>query len=441
MRKLDCDVLIIGAGIAGLTAFNDLSRQGLNVLCLEARDRIGGRILTIDDPGSPLPIELGAEFVHGRPPETWDLVRRANVAVYDCEERSAHIRNGKADSHSEAWEQLDQITDDMKRVAKAGADPSFFEFIQASLQPQAAKDLATSYVEGFNAAHKERISVASLAQDAEAAENIDGDKTFRVASGYKVFPEFLLQTSGLSESQLRLNTVVTAVHWRPGHARVEGRSTLTDANFYIESGRVIVTVPLGVLNAHENQVGKIVFNPVPADITNALESLEFGNVTRLVFRFKAAWWETHEHLSDAGFWLSKERLFPTWWTTLPMRTPLLTAWSAGPHTDELLRKPKAFLVSRALEDLSRISKLEVSHLQQQLDKVHFHDWHADPYSRGAYSYVRAGAFRNRAALGLPVENTLFFAGEGTELNGHGGTVHGARATGHRAAQQVFESLR
>ena len=440
MRKLDCDVLIIGAGIAGLTAFSDLSRQGVRVLCLEARDRIGGRILTISDRYSPLPIELGPEFIHGRPRETWDVVRDAKLAAYDCDENAAHIHKGKVADHSDAWEQMDEITNEMKRVAETGADPSFFEFIQQLRQPQSVKELATSYVEGFNAAHKERISVASLAQDAKAAEQIEGDRNFRIATGYKAVPDFVLQMSPDNGSRLRLNTVVRSVHWRSGHARIEACSTLTDAITELETRCVIVTIPLGVLRATANTPGSIHFHPVPAGVMSAFDALEFGDVTRLVFRFKEAWWEDHEELSDVGFWISGEKFFPTWWTTLPMRTPLLTAWSAGPHTDELLKQPKSVIVSRALEDLSKISKIEISHLKQQVEAVHFHDWHDDPFSRGAYSYVRAGALCKRGPLEQPVENTLFFAGEATELNGHGGTVHGARATGHRAARQVLQTL-
>jgi monoamine oxidase len=440
MRKLDCDVLIIGAGVAGLTAFRDLSRRGVHVLCLEARDRIGGRILTIEDPHSPLPIELGPEFIHGRPPETWEVVRDAKLAVFDCDENAAHICNGQADEHSDAWEQMDEITNEMKQVAESGADPSFFEFIQQVQQPESVKEMATSYVEGFNAAHKERISIASLAQDANAAEQIDGDRNFRIVNGYQALANFLLENSFSNSSRLLLNTVVTAVHWIRGHARIEARSSSTHNITQMEARRVIVTVPLGVLRATERTSGSIRFDPVPEGVISAFNALEFGDVTRLVFRFKEPWWEDHDELADLGFWLSGEKFFPTWWTTLPMRTPLLTAWSAGPHTDELLGQPKHVIVSRALEDLSRITKLEVSHLEGQLEAVHFHDWHSDPFSRGAYSYVRAGALRERGPLEHPVENTLFFAGEATELNGHGGTVHGARATGHRAAKQVLQSL-
>ncbi|MFL6449798.1 MAG: flavin monoamine oxidase family protein [Bryobacteraceae bacterium] len=440
MRTLDCDVLIVGAGVAGLTALGDLTRQGVRVLCLEARDRIGGRILTIEDPYSPLPIELGPEFIHGRPPETWQVVRDAKLAVFDCEENAAQISNGKADRHSDAWEQIDEITSEMKRVAETGADPSFLDFIQHVRQPESIKEMAISFVEGFNAAHKERISVASLAQDAKAADQIDGDRNFRIVTGYRAFAEFLLNASPDTASRLRLNTVVTAVDWKRGHAQVDALCTLTGTIAQFEASRVIITIPLGVLRANDGTPGSICFHPVPHEVMGAFDALEFGHVTRLVFRFKQAWWEGHTDLCDLGFWLSREKFFPTWWTTLPMRTPLLTGWSAGPHTDELLGAPRSVIVSRALEDLSKITDIELPHLEEQLEAVHFHDWQADPFSRGAYSYVRAGEIGKRSPLERPVENTLFFAGEATELNGHGGTVHGARATGRRAARQVIESL-
>ncbi|MFL6416071.1 MAG: flavin monoamine oxidase family protein [Bryobacteraceae bacterium] len=440
MEKLDCDVLIVGAGIAGLTAFADLAGKGVRVLCLEARDRIGGRILTVNDPGSSLPIELGPEFIHGRPPETWSLVRDSHLAVYECEERSVHLRNGKVDSSTDAWEQIDEVTEEMKQVAKNGVDRSFFDFIQGVEQPQAVKDLAISYVEGFNAAHKEIISVASLAQDAEAAEKIDGDRNFRFANGYHQIAHALLQRSQNNNARMRLNAVATRITWKPGHAQIEARSTLTDSGTEVKARRVIITLPLGVLRSPDSSAANIKFDPIPTEIMTALESLECGNVTRLVFRFKEAWWEEQHELSDTGFWLSNEKYFPTWWTTLPMRTPLLTAWSAGPHTDELLGQPKSLIVSRALGDLSRITGAVRSRLEEQLEAVHYHDWHSDPFSRGAYSYVRAGALRKRSPLEAAVEQTLFFAGEATELNGHGGTVHGARATGARAARQVLESL-
>jgi monoamine oxidase len=162
---------------------------------------------------------------------------------------------------------------------------------------------------------------------------------------------------------------------------------------------------------------------------------------RVVLRFSHAWWEERGDFTDAGFWLSQENYFPTWWNTLPARTSLLTGWSAGPHADNLLGLTKSEIIQRALEDLSRLTGHSLHNLKASLQAAHFHNWHDDPFARGAYSYVPAGALHEREALAQPVENTLFFAGEATELNGHSATVHGAIATGYRAAQQVLKVLR
>jgi monoamine oxidase len=78
-------------------------------------------------------------------------------------------------------------------------------------------------------------------------------------------------------------------------------------------------------------------------------------------------------------------------------------------------------------------------LQTRLLSCHSHDWQSDPFARGAYSYAPAGALDASARLTAPVEGTLFFAGEHTDTEGHWGTVHGALASGLRAAAQILET--
>jgi monoamine oxidase len=427
------EVLIIGAGASGLAAFKKLSQADSDVLCVEARDRVGGRILTVHDPFSPLPIELGPEFIHGRPPETWDIIREANLLAYDCAEDAVHINAGQIEDAADAWEQVDEITEDMRRVAERGEDPTFLDFIEQSAHSERAKRWATGYVEGFNAAHKEIIGVASLALDAQAADAIEGDRNFRIASGYASIPNHLLAGTKNESAHLRLNTVVEAIDWRPGSAAVYVRSAVTGETSTIQARCLIVTLQLGVLQ-------KMPFRPEPTDVLTAARALRFGQVMRVVLRFNHSWWEEREDLADAGFWLSQEPCFPTWWTALPVRAPLLTGWSAGPHADKLLGLPKPEIIKRALEDLSRLTGHTLEGLKVLLEAAHFHNWHDDPFAGGAYSYVPAGALHHRKALAQPVENTLFFAGEATELNGHAATVHGAVATGYRAAQQALKIL-
>lgn len=430
MEPQKTEVLIVGAGVAGLAAFQKLSEAGLDVMCVEARNRIGGRILTVHDPFSPLPVELGPEFIHGRPPETWDIVRDANLLVYDCDENAVHINAGEVEDAADAWEQVDEITEDMKRVAQQGKDPTFGEFIGQSAHSEKAKRWATGYIEGFNAAHKEVVGVASLALDEEAADAIEGDRNFRIASGYESVPNYLLNRVKNGSARLQLNTIVEAIDWKTRSAVVHVRSTHTGESSVIQAHRLIITVPLGVLQ-------QMSFQPEPVEALAAAHALRFGQVMRVVFRFDHPWWEDHKELADSGFWLSQERYFPTWWTSLPVRAPLLTGWSAGPHTDQLLGLPEPEMIKRALEDLSSLTGHASDNLKTSLQAVHFHNWHDDPFARGAYSYVPAGALHSREALAQPVENTLFFAGEATDVNGHSATVHGAIATGYRAAQQVL----
>ena len=88
--------------------------------------------------------------------------------------------------------------------------------------------------------------------------------------------------------------------------------------------------------------------------------------------------------------------------------------------------------------MRRLLGLDQKEISSRLQSAHLHDWQTDPFSRGAYSYVKVGGGNAEHDLGLSVENTLFFAGEATDVTGHNGTVHGAIASGRRAAREVVE---
>ena len=436
MASLRFDAVIIGAGVAGLAALRELDRAGCHVLCLEARDRIGGRIFTCREPFSPLPIEFGAEFVHGRAPEIWDLIRDGRLIAYDCADKPLHIRNGKVQPSSNAWQQIEQVMADVQKAASYGPDESFASFLNESSYAEDTKQLSTAYVEGFNAARKEIVGIASLAEDAKASDLIDGNRSFRLASGYQSIPLQLVAGINGGASKLRLNSMVERIEWRVGSVTVQIRGREV-----IHARRALITVPLGVLQAEPGAEGAIRFDPEITEILEAARSLRFGQVFRVVLRFRDAFWEADEQFADAGFLLSDEPLFPTWWTTLGVRAPILTGWSAGPHADALLDKSRSEIISCAAASIARITSRNEQELNRLLEAAYFHDWHADPFARGAYSYVPAGASPVRKKLAEPVDDTLFFAGEATEQNGHSATVHGAIASGIRAAQQVLEAHR
>jgi monoamine oxidase len=414
MSTPDADVIVIGAGAAGLTAARDLRRAGWNVLCLEARDRIGGRILTIHDPLTAVPVELGAEFVHGRPSQIWDIVGEARLAVRET--------SGRMVSATDSGGDMDRVLEDVKQRGGEEPDESFLSFAEGGNYAPVDRLAASAYVEGFNAARKERIGVASLGQDERAADSIDGECGFHIAAGYDAL------ALALDCGSVRLNSIVEAVEWRRGSASVKVRSALDDHRETLRAERVVITVPLGVL-----QAGAIRFDPEPAHILEAAKALEFGQAVRVTLRFDRAFWEGTERFAGASFIFSEEPVFPTWWTTRPVVAPVITGWSAGPKADALLGKSKTEVIAAALGSLGRI----VGRPPARLENAWFHDWHADPFARGAYSYVPAGALPARRRLAEPVEDTLYFAGEATDLLGYGGTVHGAVASGNRAAGQIL----
>jgi monoamine oxidase len=256
-------------------------------------------------------------------------------------------------------------------------------------------------------------------------------------NGYEAIAHWLTQGIEDLGSKLKLNCAVQAIRWTAGSAEVEFLSRASGTLESVTAKRAVITVPLGVLQAEPGAQGSIKFDPEPDDILAAGKQLRFGQVMRLILRFRKPVWEENDNFANTGFLLSNEKHFPTWWTPLPIRARSITGWSSGPHADELLGLPKFEIVLRAIHDLARILSTSSEKLGELLETAYFHDWHRDPFARGAYSYVPAHAMNAREKLAQAVAETLCFAGEATELNGHSATVHGAIASGRRAARQIL----
>ncbi len=318
--------------------------------------------------------------------------------------------------------------------SKRTHDESLGQYLARSHHPFKLRAWSRIHVEGFNAAVSDEIGTAALAEDAEAADEIDGDRSFRLPAGYDAIAYALLHAIPDSHGEVRLNSVVYQVRWRRGFAEVRCRSALDQHEATLRCAKLIVTVPLGVLQAGPPATGAIRFDPAPGGILKAAGALKFGHVYRISFRFREAFWDDDERLRRTGFLVSKDKSFFTWWTSHPVMAPVLTGWCAGSAAEALLGARKASMAEEALAALSRI-------LQRRIPRpaaAYFHDWTADPFSRGAYSYVPPGALSARRTLGVPVEDTLYFAGEAANRNGHGGTVHGAIESGIRAARLVLK---
>jgi monoamine oxidase len=419
---MECDIAIIGAGVSGLAAAAKLTAAGKKVICLEATDRIGGRILTVHDPLAPVPVELGAEFVHGLPPETWDIIRQNNLTAYEHSALALHLSKGRIQQEKDNGELANRVLENLQK-SKRKKDESFAEHLQRSRQPEAVKAWTRVHIEGFNAAREEVISVASLKKDADAAERIEGDRSFHILNGYDSIPHSLLRSIPGHQSLVSFNTIVEGIVWRRGSVDVH-----CQPRNVIRCRKVIVTVPLAVL-----QGGAIRFEPEPRKALDAAATLCSGHVYRLTFRFREAFWADDDEFKKAGFFLSKDRAFFAWWTTHPIISPVLTGWCAGSAAEQFRGASHGRITAAALDSLGRILDRGIP----RPDAVHFHDWQQDPFFRCAYSYAPVNGLAARRALAKPVGNTLFFAGEATNAKGHASTVHGAIASGVRAAEECL----
>ena len=440
------DIVIIGAGAAGLAAAIELGHAGLAVSILEARNRIGGRIFTLSDPVCRAPVELGAEFIHGRPPELWNLLKkRVRVKEVDGDNWCVQSgRLGKCDFFSEVDEILKQMDD-------RTMDESFVDFLKhccrkskTNRRLQEAKERALSYVTGFNAADPSQVSVHWLVKGMRAEERIEGERAFRAQHGYADLIQILQRQLVNAGVSLQLGIQVDSIHWRPGHVEVKANGSTS-----LVAPRVLITLPLGVLQASAEENGAVRFAPeLPRQKKRALSKLAMGKVIRVTVRFRERFWvrfpkdrgKGSQTLAKMSFLLSQDDWFPTWWTTMPEKLPIITGWAPFRCAERLSGQNESFVVEQALQTLHRLLGVSTQELESLLQHAYFHDWQNDPFSRGAYSYAKVGGDGAQEALASPMESTLFFAGEATDISGHNGTVHGAIASGMRAASEIRRSL-
>ena len=152
--------------------------------------------------------------------------------------------------------------------------------------------------------------------------------------------------------------------------------------------------------------------------------------------FDTRWW-AREGEEGPSFVHGTTEPFPVWWSALPSRVPLLTGWSGGPRAGALAGQGEDGVLDAALDSLASDFGRDVAELGSRLRLAYSHDWGADPYSGGAYSYGGVGAIEARAALARPVAGTLILAGEAVAQGGRNATVHGALTSGRAAAGELL----
>ncbi len=451
--KFDYDVAIVGAGAAGLAAARPLVAAGFSVVVIEARERIGGRIYSRLIPNGAEPaagrfaVELGAEFIHGLPPEIWTLVSASGLRSYELTGSQLRFADGCLrpldQGHAAGMSLLEtMVAWDAAQGAAAGrADISFKQFLELGHFAGPARQRAMEYVQGFNAADAALISVAALAKQQRAEDQVQGDRLFRLERGYAALADVMMHQA---RAVMRLSHEVQDIEWQRGLVTISGFEGGTRA-FRLRSRAAIVTLPLGVL-----QAGSVRLTPHPPELLEPTRRMIAGPVLRMTLVFEQPFWhqaaashvDLQADLAHLSFMFTED-VPRTWWTSEPHPTSAITAWTGGPDVPRLLQQlnghgpmPEA-MRDHALRQLALMFGLPLPELRNGFVSAHVHDWQSDAYARGAYSYVPVGALAAAERFAIPFERTLIFAGEHTDLQGAWGTVHGAIRSGARAASQLI----
>ena len=435
--RMDTDVIVIGAGAAGLAAALWLAERSISVVLLEGRDRIGGRVMWQSLGTDNAPAELGAEFIHGAAPETTAFLDEAGLtsvetggpvwvcnSVGELREVEEDFRPGDIFERASSLAADESVDAFLRRFEH---DPRWFE--------QARR--ARAFVEGFEAADPALASVRAIAD--EVRTGVDSSSSRPVGSYAPLF-EHLAGRCSHAGVDLRLGTMVERITWTRGSVTVEGRNE-DGALPPIRARCSIATVPVGVLRQRGNGA-RISFAPaLPLEKQAAIRGLEMGHAVRVALAFRTPFWEhiAGSRYRDAAFFRCERGTFSAFWTQIPLRSRSIVAWAGGPRAIALNGTSIQDRIERARDEFGAMFG-ERDLARRELEAGATHDWSADPFANGAYSYVATGAGGAREALGAAVEETLFFAGEATATDGQGGTVSGSFATGLRAAREAARAI-
>src|SRR4051794_29742505 len=204
--QADTDVLILGAGAAGLSAAVELARAGMDVAIVEARERIGGRMYTTYDPATNAAVEFGAEFIHGLVPEIWEVAQREKIPIFEVEGENWCERNGVMS----VCESMPEVGKVFTRLDDRNPDESLLQFLERCCPDLSVdgKRWALGFISGFHAADPALISVHSLVFGMRADEQIEGDRSFRIRGGYRALVEIFERQLLEAKVYIQLNTIV-----------------------------------------------------------------------------------------------------------------------------------------------------------------------------------------------------------------------------------------
>ena len=412
------DVVVIGAGMAGVAAGRDLQAAGLDVVVVESTDRIGGRVMTDYDLCGH-PVELGAEFVHTIEADTWPDIREAGFAVREVDPTSSYwlSMDGKSLEELIAEPGVAAVTGLLDEVASwDGPDISVAELFEQRGYTGSAREMADTMLTLHPAGDANELGLVGLHDDRIVDLELGVDH--RLEAGYEKLPQWVGR-----DLDVRYGFRVSDIAW--GATYVTVRSTTGEE---ITTSAGVCTLPVGVLKS-----GAVRFHPrLPESKLDALQGLEMGAVLKIVFHFEERFWPAEPAV------LGCDGPVRTYWPPLhglgDDAPAVLTAYVTGWRAKKLSVCSADEAVDTGLDDLARLFPGSDPH--GKLQAARRLNWPVTENALGGYPFVRVGGAGSRAALAAPDTGALHWAGDATATDTIASVVHAAYATGRRAAAEI-----
>lgn len=415
VNKKDRRFVIIGAGMAGLSAASYLRKKGYSPIVLEAQDRIGGRVRTQIDSGTLF--DEGASWIHGpsNNPIT-RIAKKAGAETYLTDDESIKVfdKNGnpyKDDELTEAEELYNDIIENLDGIAEENFAEVFY-----SKHPEFRDDNLWTYMLSAFLEFDTGGDIYDLSStDYYDDEAFKGDDVI-ITNGYDLIPKYLAQNV-----DIRLNTFVNGINYEKDNIYIS-----TNNGEYV-ADKVLITVPLGVLKKNIIQ-----FQPnLPERITTGIHSLKMGSVNKFLLIWDDAFWP--EDIQYFGFTPETKGKFNYFLNVKKYsdKNALMT-FAFG----EFSKQTENETDDKIIQDIMGHLRIMFGDSISAPTQFHRTRWSLNPNSFGAYSHptpnLGSAAFE---VFQEPIDGKIYFAGEHTIID-YRGTIHGAYLSGRRAAKRM-----
>jgi len=439
------DVVIVGAGVAGLACATSFNQAGIDYVLLEAANQIGGRVRTDYSLANGRPFEVGALMVHGKRVITHDWLRELDLHARSLPllERFRLARNRQIIRLPVSIGNLLHTTIGIRALYQggwvlpkklqrySGPDISLEEFLERERPVPGARDLIELLYSHAAAADMDTVGVRGTAAEATLREEEFGYSNFQVVEGYD---SLLTRRARPLAERVRLRTRVNTIRHSQSGLQI-GAEGEDKQPMEFGAKRVVVTVPLGVL-----KTGDIIFDqPLPENKRQAINAVAFGNAMVVLLRLHGA--NLVERLGDFSFlWGEGPTSFHRPYVATKDPPHILQAFTVGREAQRRAPLSDREIVDTTMNELRSILPDGVD--PGEAEAFVIERWIDNPFVKGGYSFLpKEATLEHRRALAAPVDDVLFFAGEATNTEGESGTVHGAIDTGYRAAKEVMQSLK